>query len=401
MPSFIDSRHSMRRIALAVGSVLASTLLILATTAACNGSNKEELPVCRANALAAVRQLPAPAFRCTDSDQYCSTDTGMRWDEQECKSATKAYEHTLNSLLSAGWWMVPASSLEACRVRGKVGALTQEEADSLNLGRGPQVQGTDRVRMLVIASTCEGSNQDNIFLVVRAGNSAALTALYYDFNPGGSEAPYSLDVASEKGDMFALFTSQGHDMQSIYSSTTVYKVDRATGYAAQYPLFLTAQGLSAVIGQSEPISSELNFRDTEMVRSGRFVKQFLRYTDNLCKPDDDQCRPVTTTQFTWNGQHFVESRHQKKRKEYLARLARQRHCINQKFDPKKGTAPCIAELGTDLDCAWYNDLSLLNLKAGNLKEARSYAEGALDFCRSSYTGFQAAQFNYRRTHQAR
>jgi len=184
-------------------------------------------------------------------------------------------------------------------------------------------------------------------------------------------------------------------MQSAYSTTTVYKIDPATGYAALYPLLLTAQGTSAVIGNSEPVISELNFKDSEMVRDGRLVKQFLRYTDNLCKPDDNQCQPMMTTRFTWNGKAFAQSGYEKKRTDYLAKLARQRQCIKQKFDPKKGTADCEAEF----DCPKYNDLSLLNLEAGNLGEARNYAEGALDFCRSNFTEFQAAQYNYRQSTQ--
>ncbi len=57
-----------------------------------------------------------------------------------------------------------------------------------------------------------------------------------------------------------------------------------------------------------------NFKDTEIVRKGRFVKQFLRYSDNLCKADD-QCQPVSTESFTWNGNAFVVSGSEKKRSE--------------------------------------------------------------------------------------
>jgi hypothetical protein len=378
-----------------LGSALALILLILAATAA-RRSSAEDLPVCNEKALQAAKGLLTPTFHCEDSDQYCSSDKAMRWDEPECRNATTAYENTLKGILTPRWWAVPPSSLEACRVHGKVGTLTKDEAQSLNLGRGPQVQGTDRVRMLVIGATCEGSGRDNLFLVVRTG-SIALTALWYDFNPGGTEAPYSLDVATDRLGTFAFFTSQGHDMQSAYSTTTVYKIDPITGYAALYPLLLTAQGTSAVIGNSEPVISELNFKDSEMVRNGRLVKQFLRYTDNLCQPGDEQCQPVATTQFTWNGKVFVESGYDGKRKKYLAELTRERQCIKQKFDAKKGTADCA----TDFECPKYNDLSLLNLKAGNLGEARNYAEGALDFCRSNFTEFQAAQYNYRQSHKAR
>jgi hypothetical protein len=377
--------------------LIALFIAALVMAAAAGASAVEELPVCDAAAFAALKQLPAPAFRCGDSGQYCSTDQGMRWDEAECKEATKAYEKTLKGLLTPQWWAVPAQSLEACRVHGKVGTLTRDEADSLNQGLGEQVQGTDRVRMLVLGDTCEGSGLSNEFLVARSGDSLAVTALYYDFNQGGQEAPFALDVATGKSGTFALFTSQGHDMRSAYSTTTAYKIDPATGYAALYPLFLTVEGPSTQVGQSQPVTGDFNFKDTEMVRNGGLVKQFLLYSDNLCAPDDDRCQPVRSESFSWNGNAFVVSGYEKKRSEYLQKLARQRECVKRKFDPKKGKADCIAEL----DCPYYNDLAWLNLKAGNLTDAGNYAEGALSFCRANFKEFQAAQYNYRQSHKTR
>jgi hypothetical protein len=217
------------------------------------------------------------------------------------------------------------------------------------------------------------------------------------FNQGGQEAPFSLDVATDSAGTFALFSSEGHDMRTAYSTTTVYRIDRSSGYATLYPLFLTGAGPETAVGQSQPVIGDLELKDTAIVRDGRLVKQFTRYTDNLCDEQDDKCQPVSKEFFTWNGHAFVESGYEKKRAEYLPKLARQRECVKQKFNPKKGTAACSGELS----CEYYNDLAWLNLKAGNLKEAGNYAEGALGFCRGNFKEFQAARYNYRRSQTAR
>jgi len=370
-------------------------ITLLLVLAAPYAQPQEKPPVCSAAALAALKPIAQPSFACDNSTQLCSSDKPMGADDPQCKSATKAYEKTLAGMLTAQWWSVPARSLEACRVHGKPGPLTKDETESLDQGYGAQVQGTDRVRMLVVGDACQAAGMSNEFLVVRIGKGLALTVLYYDFNQGGQEAPFGLDVVTTDSGTFALFTTQGHDMQSIYTSTTSYKIDAKTGYATAYPLFFTATGPSTQLDQSNPVVGDFNLTDTAIVRDGKFVKRFNSYQDNSCGQDDPKCTPVIAESYTWNGNSFVVSDYETRHKEFLRKLASQRECVKKKFDPKKGTADCAIQS----ECENYNDLAWLNLKAGNFNNARNHAEMALDFCHGNPSEYEAAQYNYRQSQQ--
>ena len=369
-------------------------ILAFAGTCAFAGS---KLPTCDAAALAAVKTIPAPQLACDDggSTQICSSDKPLGADSPDCQAAAKSYEKILSSVLTAQWWSTPAESLEACRIHGKVGTLTKDENDSLNLGYGGIVQGTDRVRMLVLGQACDTAGMSNEFLVVRTDAGPAVTPLYYDFNQGGQEAPFSLDVASDADGTFALFTTVGHDMRDMYTSTTAYKIDPKTGDAALYPLFVTAKGPMTRIDQSQPVTGDVTTTDTAIVKEGRFVKHFNSYQSKSCPDDDSNCNPVKAESFRWNGNAFVVNGYETKHKEFMRKLAAQRECVKKKFDPKTGTAAC----DTPYDCENYNDLAFLSLKAGDPGRAKSNAEMALSSCIGNPKEYAAAQYNYRQSLQ--
>jgi hypothetical protein len=344
--------------------------------------------------LAALVRIPKPSFPCNDSTQLCSTDKPLGADSEECKSATRQYEKTLAGLLTPRWWSVPASALEACRVRGKQGPLSKEQSESLAEGSGEEVQGTERVRMLVTEDACSVAGMTNEFLVVRTAKGISLTPLYYDFNQSGQEAPFSLGVARDKLGIFALFTTEGHDMRSIYSATTAYKIDPQTGYAAEYPLFVSARGGSTRVDQSQPVVGDLTLTDNAILRDGKFVRRFNNYTDNLCSQDDSNCRPVTAEPYTWNGKAFMISDYEARHKDFVHKLAAQRDCVKRKFDPNKGAAPGCRVYS---ECDNYNDLTWLNLKAGKFTDARNNAEMALNYCVGYPGEYEAARYNYRQS----
>src|SRR5215469_17034563 len=85
-------------------------------------------PLCEEGALSAVVKLPQLPLACQeDSSQFCSSDTpSTLLDDPSCKSVAGRYAKTLDRILAARWWSTSADALEACRVRGKSGALTKE-----------------------------------------------------------------------------------------------------------------------------------------------------------------------------------------------------------------------------------------------------------------------------------
>jgi len=357
-------------------------------------------PVCEKAALSALVKLPQLPLACSeqDSSQYCSSDTpSTLLDDPSCNAVAGRYAKTLDRLLTARWWSTPADALETCRVRGKPGALTKDESDNLDLGSGALVQGTDTVRMLVLPDLCGAAGMSNVVLVVRTAHGNAVTPVYFSFNQGGQEGPFSLDVVHEGQDTYALFTTQGHDMQDAYTTTTAYRIDPASGSASLYPLFIDETGETAMLSISEPVVDYTSNDPTALVtKNGHFQPMFIRHTANDCSADDAKCKPVKKIVFRWNGKAFAADGLAQLQKDYARRLAVQRACIVRNFDPRQGSAAC----NTDMGCEDNNDLSLLAYKVHLFDRARQYASDALQSCTGRARESAAATFNYLRAKKA-
>lgn len=357
-------------------------------------------PVCEKAPLAAVVKIPQLPLTCQDDGaQLCSSDTpSTLYDNAECKSVAGIYAKQLDKILTPRWWGAKTDALETCRVHGNAGALTKEEADNLELGYGPLVQGTDRVRMLVLPDVCGVAGMSNVVLVVRTTGRNVVTPLYFAFNQGGQEGPYELDVVTSGADTYALFTTEGHDMQDAYTTTTAYKIDPVSGGAQLYPLFVDEVGETAQFSTSEPVVDYTSDDQTAMVTAGgHFRPMFIRHTANGCDPGDDKCVPVKKQTYRWNGRAFVGDGIAAERKTRAQQLAVQRACLAAKFDAKTGTP---GGCRIDLECESNNDLSLLSYKAGLFARAREYGAEALQSCFGRATETAAAEFNFLRAKKA-
>jgi hypothetical protein len=353
----------------------------------------DDIPVCTPQALAALVKLPPIGLQCEDGAQLCSSDKRSSLFDPQCSAGVSAYEKALRGLVRRQWWAVPARELEACRLHGRPGTLTREEAETLGLGYGQETQGSDRIRLLVLRDACDVAGISNVLLVVRADSGLVVTPLYFAFNQGGQEDPFSLDVVAEGANTFALFTTQGHDMRNQYTTTEAYKVDLATAGATPYPLFVTARGEQTVLDGSNPIGVDLDMKDAAMIADGRFRSSFVNYTSNFCAEDVKDCSLVMKESFAWNGKAFVAQDLEAKRRTYLGALDRQRLCLQSKFNPQTAAAACAV----DFACESENELAALSLRARNFEQARNHAARALDYCRGLVAGAAVAQDSYRQS----
>jgi hypothetical protein len=220
----------------------------------------------------------------------------------------------------------------------------------------------------------------------------SVTPLYFAYNQGGQEAPFALDVVTQGGGTYALFTTTGHDISDIFTTTHIYKVDLASGSATPYALYKTDSGDTAMFETSEPIGADLDEAHTSEIDRGRFAPYFIAYEANSCGVGDAKCAPVSKTRYSWNGAQFVRDGYDAAHKAYLARLTAQRACMAHDFDTKKGVSTCSSDLACEAD----NDLSLLAYKAGIMDRARDYAADAMEYCAGRAKDTAAAEFNYKR-----
>ncbi len=313
-------------------------------------------------------------------------------DDPSCNRAAAAYTKALSRVLTPAWWSAGAETLEACRVHGKPGALSGDEVESLDEGPGEEVQGDDRVRLLVLGNVCGTAGFSNVMLVVRTDRGPVATPLFFAYNQGGQEAPFSLDIVHEGAATYALFTAYSHDMNDAFTGSLTYQVDTATGAATLYPSTRRAPATAASFGTSEPIGGDSEETGTAQIQEGRFAKHFVRSVPNACADGDKHSMPTRKESYSWNGTQFVADDYDAAHRDYLRRLAVQRDCLARKFDAKKGVAICTV----DFPCEGNNDLSLLAYKAALFNRAKQYAADALQECRGRAELTASATFNYLR-----
>ncbi|MBV8062107.1 MAG: hypothetical protein JOY51_00850 [Nevskia sp.] len=348
-----------------------------------------QAPACSKAASASYVKLPAPALACDANGSgrlACSVDKS----EASCAAAGPAYARVLKRLLRPAWWSTPAEELEACR--------EQKEGASPDEGAGEAIQGSERVRLLVLGNGCDNSaGVYDVALAVKSDRGVAVRMLELDYYEPRQEAPFSLALARNGADTLALFTRYTHDLHEAAIITRAYKVDLASGDVAEYPLYLTPAGARSELSSTEPT---LNFSEDEssaQVQGDKLSDGFVQYSYLADCPEDGDCvaeNVVEKRRFSWNGSAFVVDHYNDARHIYLRKLAAHRECLKAKFDPKTGEASCPDE---DLDdgCERDNDLSYLNYQAGNAGRAGQYAAHALEECRFDPKELAAARFNDR------
>ncbi len=345
---------------------------------------------CGKPAASAYLKLPLPPVQCEDRGGLACGDAGLSADgKAACAAAGPAYATVLRRKLRPEWWTAPAEELEACRA--------QKESESADTSPGEGIQGSDRVRLLVLGSRCEGTGgMYNVMLAVRSDHGIAVTALELNYYDQHEESPFSLEVVHNGADTLALFGVHGHDNHEAFTVTTAYKVDLASGGISAYPLYQTESGPRSALESTEPT---LNFDEDEssaQVRNGRLVDRFVQYS-YIKDCEEDSCvagEVASKRAYRWNGSTFVADKSLEANPADRSQLAAHRACLKAKFDPQTGTADCPGDYADN--CESNNDLSYLNYKAGKLDRARDYAARALEECKDDPRQLKAAQYNAQR-----
>ena len=336
-------------------------------------------PVCTAPALHALVKLPPLALACKDdATQFCSSDTpSTLLDDPSCNRAAAAYTKALSRVLTPAWWSAGPETLEACRVHGKPGALSDDEAESLDEGPGEEVQGDDRVRLLVLGNVCGTAGFSNVMLVVRTDRGPVATPLFFAYNQGGQEAPFSLDIVHEGAATYALFTAYSHDMNDAYTGSLTYKVDTATGAATLYPLYKTGAGDDASFGTSEPIGGDSEETGTAQIKEG-ISPGISSAACPMPAPTATSAARRTAKKAT-AGTGRNSSPTTTTRRTRIICAASPCSAIASRANSTRRKASPSARV--DFPCEGNNDLSLLAYKAALFDRAKQYAADALQECR--------------------
>jgi hypothetical protein len=371
---------------------------------------------CKPKAFAAFLKIPSFDYKCELGQADPGDDLAL--SNPSRREALRRFEKELASKADPDWWLIPTKELNACEAHGKVGRLTEEEAQDLGLGG---TRGDSRLRLITTGDPCLASGNaspSNGFLLVNQNGKTAVTQVIDGFYSRFDEAN-AFSTARRGSDLFAITNSIGHDATYLYSTNLFYQIDAATGKALPAKIFVNNYGVpSNQLNTSAPMFSDPHKEiiDNPIVKEA-FVDKFYRYSYCTGGNDNPDC-PLKGKKaihikdenseggffatidhtLSWNGKAYVDDHQDQLKKDYEAKLKDVRECIQSKFDPKNLSEPCYS---AELACEADNDLAWLNFKAGNLKEAEEFASKAMVYCENHpLKEQQAARYNQEQIQKA-
>jgi len=149
-----------RRLTAAIGLLLFAVANNVAQT-------EKPVPSCNRRTFAAFKLLPKLEYECpegpTDSDKSI-----LKLPER--RAAIRGVVKQLEAFRNPAWWRADVDELNACKVHGSDGELTDEEGQKWKSGEyGFDLFGNQQMRLVVLADPCyqTGYNGSNAFLLYR------------------------------------------------------------------------------------------------------------------------------------------------------------------------------------------------------------------------------------------
>jgi hypothetical protein len=140
------------------------------------GQEKRRTVTCKADVVAALKPLPESSYQCPSGVTDESDDRILKSPER--LQAINSLITELGSLNDSAWWNSPVSDLNACYLRGKPGALSDEEREQFaGVEYQPRLLGNNRIRLVVIPDPRYQTafNGSNAFLLYRIGPTVYVT----------------------------------------------------------------------------------------------------------------------------------------------------------------------------------------------------------------------------------
>ena len=157
---------------------VAICILLLSASIISVGRQKSKTVTCKAEVFAALKPLPELSYQCPSGVTDESDERILKSPER--LQAINSLITELGSFNDPAWWNSPVSDLNACYLRGKPGALSDEEREQFaGVEYQPRLLGNNRIRLVVIPDPCYQTafNGSNAFLLYRIGPTVYVTQI--------------------------------------------------------------------------------------------------------------------------------------------------------------------------------------------------------------------------------
>src|ERR1700687_3982413 len=298
----------MRRLSRRLTELLVGLCLVIGSNAL---AQEKPIPACKQTSFAAFKPLPKVEYVCpeglTESD-----DKTLKVSERI--SALRGVVKELKAFTNSAWWQADVDELNACKVHGSAGELTDEEKEKWRSGDYSfDLIGNHQIRLALLPDPCyqTGYNGANTFLLYRKGGSVFVTQVlngYYS----RIDNSIGISFANLHGRQLVEI-STGNNMPPSFVYY-YFEIDPKTNKAIPKKIFKDGKKLTNEIWSamllSEPQDLGLPKDATELniIRNKRLAPSFSAYEEDERGKIDANGRKFRRIVYRWNGRFYARAR---------------------------------------------------------------------------------------------
>jgi len=290
------------------GQIIILITLLLTAGITANGQKENLIPACRQTTFAAFKPLPKLEYDCPEN--LTESDDKMLQLPERLAAMGKVVRK-LEAFTDAAWWQANVDDLNACKVHGRAGELTDEEKQEWKRrDYSFDLLGNHQMRLVLITDPCyqNGYNGATLLLLYRKDGKVFVSQLLNG---------YFSRVDNSVGIDFASFSGQPLIELSTANSMPptlinfYFVIDPKTNKAVPKNLFRdgrkpTNKIYSAML-MDQPVDLGLpgNATELKIIDNHGLAPAFSSYDEDDSGKIDSNGRHLRRIIYRWNGRFYV------------------------------------------------------------------------------------------------
>jgi hypothetical protein len=283
-------------------------LLLLVVSASSFAQKTNPITACKQSTFAAFKPLPKMEYDCPEG-LIDSDDKILKLPER--LAAIRGLVKELEGFTNAAWWQAEIDDLNACKVHGSAGELTDDEKQDWKRGDYSfDLFGNHEFRLALIADPCyqTGYSGSNAFLLYRKGGKVFVSQVLNGYYSRVDNS-VGIDFANLNGQQLVEVATANSMPPSLVSYFFV--IDPKTNKAIPKQIFkdgskMTNEIYSAML-MNEPADVGLpkNAEALKVFSANRLAQTFSTYEESERGKIDDNGRKLRRIVYRWNGRFYA------------------------------------------------------------------------------------------------
>jgi hypothetical protein len=284
-------------------------ILLLVTTAA--AQKEKGVPACKESTFAVMKAVPKLEYECPEG-AIESDDKILRLPQR--RTAINKLIRELTAFNDALWWQADVNELNACKIHGSGGELTDEEKSGWRQGDYTlELQGNNQMRLVLTDDPCyqTGYSGANAFLLYRKDGKVFVSQVLNGYYSRVDNS-VGINFANVNGQQLVEITTANSMPPSLMNYYFV--IDPKTNLAVPKNIFREGgrprNTVYSAMLMNEPQDLGLPKEASELniVRNHRLAPTFSAYEEDDKGKIDSNGRKMRRIVYRWNGSFYTRAR---------------------------------------------------------------------------------------------